>query len=184
MHNLLLKDFLAGRNLMGLISNDFPLSAIIDTTLLNDMLIIEYGNKIVATNFATVSIESLAKIIVASYKPKWTALFNTLDQQINILLDSTETTTENVRDNGTTTDDGNSIDKVSAFNSESLIENTGSDTTNLHTSSGNRDRMVTVTNGNLNNALNNLQIVQDLNIIEHILLDTVNYFTLSIYKEC
>ena len=181
MERVLLSEFLANVNMMGLISNDYPLSTIGDPLLMDSMLRVNYGNKIVATNFLNVSKEMLSKMIVSKYANKWDSLKTALETKINILADNVQFTNENVKGDITTTDDRTTLDKVSAFNSESLVDNTGGTDNNVHTSNDARDRIQTVTNTNLNNAFNNLQIVNDLNIIETILQDTACYFTLDIY---
>jgi len=183
MKQLLLNEFLADVNFMGLINADYPLSAIGDPDLLNSMLLVDHGLKTVAKNYISVSKESLAKMIVLTHRKKWDSLTEVLETDINILSDNIQLTNENVKGDNKYTDDANSIDKVSAFNSETLVENTGSENNVTHTGNDNRDRIQTVTNTNLNNAVNNLQIIQDLNIIETILNDVSNYFTLSIYKD-
>lgn len=183
MKQLLLNEFLADVNFMGLINADYPLSSIGDPDLLNTMLLVDHGFKTVAKNYLSVSKESLAKMIVLKHRKKWDSLTEVLKPNINILSDNIQLTNENVKGDNTYTDDSNSLDKVSAFNSESLVDNTGNENNTTHTGNDNRDRIQTVTNTNLNNAVNNLQIIQDLNIIETILNDVSNYFTLSIYKD-
>ena len=183
MTQLLLNEFLADVNFMGLINIDYPLSSIGDPDLLNSMLLVNHGLKTVAKNYISTSKESLAKMIVLTHRKKWDSLMEVLKTNINILSDNVQLTNENVKGNNTYTDDSNSLDKVSAFNSESLVDNTGNENNSTHTGNDNRDRVQTVTNTNLNNAVNNLQIIQDLNIIETILNDVSNYFTLSIYKD-
>ena len=183
MKQLLLSDFLADVNFMGLINIDYPLLSIGDPDLLNSMLLVNHGRKAVAKNYISVSKESLAKMIVLTHRKKWDSLMEVLETNINILSDNIQLTNENVKGDNKYTDDSNSLDKVSAFNSESLVDNTGSENNVIHTGNDNRDRKQTIANTNLNNAVNNLQIIQDLNIIETILNDVSNYFTLSIYKD-
>ena len=183
MNQLLLSEFLAGVNFMGLINIDYPLLSIGDPDLLNSMLLVDHGFKTVAKNYISVSKESLSKMIVLTHRKKWDSLMEVLETNINILSDNIQLTNENVKGDNTYTDDSNSLDKVSAFNSESLVDNTGNENKSTHTGNDNLNRIQTVTNTNLNNAVNNLQIIQDLNIIETILNDISNYFTLSIYKD-
>lgn len=180
---MLLSEFLADVNFMGLINADYPLLSIGDPDLLNTMLLVDHGFKTVAKNYISVNKESLSKMIVLTHRKKWDSLTEVLETEINILSDNVQLTNENVKGDNTYTDDSNSLEKVSAFNSESLIENSGNENNITHTGNDNRDRIQTVTNTNLNNAVNNLQIIQDLNIIETILNDVSNYFTLSIYKD-
>ena len=183
MKQLLLNEFLADVNFMGLINADYPLSSIGEPDLLNTMLLVDHGFKTVAKNYLSVNKESLAKMIISTHRKKWDSLMEVLETKINILSDNIQLTNENVKGDNKYTDDSNSLDKVSAFNSESLVENTGAENNVIHKGSDNRDRIQTITNTNLNNAVNNLQIIQDLNIIETILNDVSNYFTLSIYKD-
>lgn len=183
MKQLLLNEFLADVNFMGLINDDYPLLPIGDPDLLNSMLLVDHGFKTVAKNYISVSKESLAKMIVLTHRKKWDSLMEVLETNINILSDNVQLTNENIKGDNNYTDDSNSLDKVSAFNSETLIENTGSENNVTHAGNDNRDRIQTVTNTNLGNAVNNLQIIQDLNIIGTILNDVSNYFTLSIYKD-
>lgn len=183
MTQLLLSEFLADVNFMGIINIDYPLSSIGEPDLLNSMLLVDHGFKTVAKNYISVSKESLAKMIVLTHRKKWDSLTEVLESNINILSDNIQLTNENVKGDNKYTDDSNSLDKVSAFNSETLIENAGTENNATHTGNDNRDRIQTITNTNLNNAVNNLQIIQDLNIIETILNDVSTYFTLSIYKD-
>lgn len=183
MKQMLLSEFLADVNFMGLINVDYPLLSIGDPDLLNSMLLVDHGFKTVAKNYISVSKESLSKMIVLTHRKKWDSLLEVLETEINILSDNVQLTNENVKGDNTYTDDSNSIEKVSAFNSESLIENSGNENNVIRTGNDERDRIQTVTNTNLNNAVTNLQIIQDLNIIETILNDVSNYFTLSIHKD-
>ena len=183
MKQLLLSEFLADVNFMGLINADYPLSSIGDPDLLNSMLLVNHGFKTVAKNYISVSKESLSKMIVLTHRKKWDSLLEVLKSNINILSDNIQLTNENVKGDNTYTDASSSLDKVSAFNSESLVDNTGNENNVTHTGKDTSDRIQTITNTNLNNAVNNLQIIQDLNIIETILNDISNYFTLSIYKD-
>lgn len=183
MKQLLLNEFLADVNFMGLINVDYPLLSIGDPDLLNNMLLVEHGFKTVAKNYISVSKESLSKMIILTHRKKWDSLTEVLETEINILSDNVQLTNENVKGDNTYTDDSNSLDKVSAFNSETLIDNSGNENNTVRTGNDNRDRIQTVTNTNLNNACSNLQIIQDLNIIETILNDVASYFTLSIYKD-
>ena len=87
MERVLLSEFLADVGMMGLISNDYPLSTIGDPLLMDAMLLVNYGNKIVATNFLNVSKEMLSKMIVSKYANKWNSLKTALETKINILAD-------------------------------------------------------------------------------------------------
>lgn len=181
MSNIQLNEFLGGVNIMGVISNNYPLSNLGNVDLMNDLLLLNHGQKLVRTPVLTLSIEKISKMIVLTYSKKWDDIKKSLELEIDILKSNFNTTVENASGTNSFTDKTASLDKVSGFNSAELIVNNGSDNDLVHTGVDSNERTINNSSGSLDNAIKNLLIMGELNIINIVLSDVSNLITLEIY---
>lgn len=77
--------------------------------------------------------------------------------------------------------DSDEVNKVSSFNDDTLVSDTGRNSLHNENSLGDSDRVLTDENFSLTQAFNNLQLLDKNNIINSIVKDVAQYISLSIY---
>ena len=180
-----LKTWLAGGSIFTAIQNAeiFPFFFFADSSPaeLDQMLILTYGQRMVASSFNSFDINVAGKFIVKLYGEKWDRLtkFNAAPPDLG--AKSITKTTGNQNTVGTKNDVSNSENKVSAFNSDALITDTGArnelDENVIQDIT--RDSSVSVINWQT--AFNNLSLSERTNIISVVLKDVASYLTVSVY---
>lgn len=147
--------------------------------VMDRLLILNYGDRLIFTKLITVSLPEIAKMVTMLNADNWDNL---------ILLDDVNKNASNVRKitettNSTETRNNSRDDKnlISAYNDESLIVNDGSSIVGKDDSSGLVTRTLTDETVNLKNAYNNLSLVAKNNIMNVVLKDVADFITLSIY---
>ncbi|MGL6086623.1 MAG: hypothetical protein ACRC29_11990, partial [Enterobacterales bacterium] len=148
---------------------------------LDQMLALMYGNRIMASAFIGFDINIAGKFISKLYGEKWLALINFNSAPIDIGAKEVTKTVGSENTVGTKVDVSNSENKVSAFNSDVLITDSGSNNTlDENTTKGvNKDATVSVIDWQT--AFNNLSTVERTNIISVVLKDVSTYLTVSVY---
>ena len=147
--------------------------------VLNSLLILFHGNKEVYSDFVNVEPDYSAQLIVAQYQTTWE---NYLEAETALAtLGNVRTISEEIEDAETTTQDSEKTDQVSAFNSETFV-NDGKETNSNSGTRGN-DRIRTLTESNSNAKLSYDLLTnegkQSLN--SRIIKDISEFYTLSIY---
>ena len=180
-----LKTWLAGGSIFTAIQNAeiFPFFFFADSSPaeLDQMLILTYGQRMVASSFNSFDINVAGKFIVKLYGEKWDRLtkFNAAPPDLG--AKSITKTTGNQNTVGTKNDVSNSENKVSAFNSDALITDTGArnelDENVIQDIT--RDSSVSVIDWQT--AFNNLSLSERTNIISVVLKDVASYLTVSVY---
>lgn len=119
--------------------------------------------------------------VLAKYKQTWLKVMELNGLSINLGATNQrilkETITEKVK-----ADNVQDVDnKVSAYNDDELITDTGSNTKGTNNSDGIKERTVEDANININSAINQLTAFQKSNIIAQMLSDVAGYYTISMY---
>ena len=178
-----LRGYLTGGSIFTAIqtSNNYPFFAETSPTELDQMLSIMYGDRIVASSFIGVDIAIAGKLISKLYGEKWTALIRFNSNPIDIGAKEVTKTVGSENMVGTKVDVSTSENKVSAFNSDVLITESGADNKlDENTTRGvNKDATVSVIDWQT--AFNNLSTVERTNIIAVVLKDVSTYLTVSVY---
>ena len=179
---MLLKEYLEGVNIFDLINQIEPLPFEPPLQLINlDLrLKVLHGNKTLFDSFETLEPELVANLLSMDFSKKWSDLVVVLSQADN--LNPRTELTETITDGETRTSSSNVLGKVSAYNSDALIVNDGSDTSGLDVSDGERTRTLTDTQIDLATSFNMLNVVQQNSILQTVMQDVANYLTLSIYN--
>ena len=130
-----LKGYLADVNIFTSIKaiENFPFLEGDSPDELNMMLKINYGQKIMFSGVADLSVSDAAKYIVKNYSDSWNKLLTALDSDFNIAANAVKVTSGKGNSSVTKTDDRNSSHKVSAFNSDELLPDSGDTENNVET---------------------------------------------------
>ena len=178
-----LKTWLAGGSIFTAIqtSEKFPFFADTPPAELDQMLSLTYGQRLVTSAYNNFDINVAGKFIVKLYGEKWKSLIEFNVSPPDLGAKSITKTTGNQNTVGTKNDVSNSENKVSAFNSDALITDTGAhnELDENTTQDITRDSSVSVIDWQT--AFNNLSLSERTNIISVVLKDVATYLTISVY---
>lgn len=178
-----LKTWLAGGSIFTAIQSaeNFPFFTDNTPAELDQMLSLTYGQRLVTSAFNNFDINVAGKFITKLYGEKWLALIEFNISPPDLGAKSVTKTTGSQNTVGTKNDVSNSENKVSAFNSDALITDTGAHNQldeNI-TQDITRDSSVSVIDWQT--AFNNLSLSERTNIISVVLKDVATYLTVSVY---
>ena len=178
-----LKTWLGGGSIFTAIqtAENFPFFADTTPEELDQMLNLTYGQRLVTSAFNNFDINVAGKFITKLYGAKWYALIQFNITQPDIGAKSTTKTTGKQNTIGTKNGVSNTENKVSAFNSDDLITDTGArnELDENNTQDITRDLSVSVIDWQT--AFNNLSLAERTNIISVVLKDVSTYLTNSVY---
>ena len=178
-----LKTWLAGGSIFTAIKStkNFPFFADTTPAELDQMLKLTYGQRLVTSAFNNFDINVAGKFISKLYGEKWSALIKFNMSPPDLGAKSITRTRGNQNTVGTKNDVSTSENKVSAFNSDALITDTGArnEIDENITQDIKRDSSVSVIDWQT--AYNNLPLSERTNIISVVLKDVANYLTVSVY---
>lgn len=178
-----LKTWLTGGSVFTAIqtAENFPFFADNTPAELDQMLSLTYGQRLVTSAFNSFDINVAGKFITKLYGEKWKALIEFNVSPPDLGAKSFTKTTGSQNTVGTKNDVSNSENKVSAFNSDALIPDTGArnELDENVTQDITRDSSVSVINWQT--AFNNLSLSERTNIINVVLKDVATYLTVSVY---
>lgn len=178
-----LKTWLAGGSIFTAIqtAENFTFFADTPPAELDQMLSLTYGQRLVTSAFNNFDINVAGKFISKLYGEKWKALIEFNITPPDLGAKSITKTTGNQNTVGTKNDVSTSENKVSAFNSDALITDTGAhnELDENITQDITRDSSVSVIDWQT--AFNNLSLSERTNIISVVLKDVATYLTVSVY---
>ena len=159
----------------------FPFFADTTPAELDQMLSLTYGERLVASAFGNLDIKLVGKFITKLYGEKWNALIRFNISPPDLGAKSTTKTTGNQNTIGAKNGVSNTENKVSAFNSDNLITDTGAHNAldENTTQDITRDSLISVIDWQT--AFNNLELAERTNIISVVLKDVAMYLTVSVY---
>ena len=179
-----LKQYLGDTNIFTIIKSihSFPfLEGEGDTDDLNNMLLINYGQRGLFSGFKDITVENSAKYLIKIYADKWDKLILSAAFIDNLAANNSRKIKGKVTETGTKNTVSDTTNKVSAFNSDALVDDSGANNTGDENTSRITDRESTDDSYNLKTLLENLPLVERTNIINIVLKDVSNYLTVSIY---
>ena len=178
-----LKTWLTGGSIFTAIQSnmDFPFFSYAPPAELDQMLSLMYGKRMVASAFNNFDINTAGKFIVKLYGEKWNSLIRFNMSPPDLGAKSTTKTTGNQNTAGTKNDVSNSENKVSAFNSDALITDTGARNELAENITQDITRESSVSVIDWQTAFNNLALAERTNIITVVLKDVASYLTVSVY---
>lgn len=176
-----LKEFLSNKaSLFETIKNIEPFPFIgSDADKLDLILRTNYGSRQLFAAYEDFTITELAEILVIEFIDRWQDYVKmaALVQDVNNKRELTETinNTEDRTNNSSTTN------KVSAYNSETLIDDDGNEVTGTDGLEGEKTRTLTDTDINVEKAFNMLNKANQTSIIRSVVKDISSATTLTIY---
>lgn len=179
-----LKQYLGTQNIFEIIKSlySFPfLEGEGKTEDLNNMLLINYGQRGLFSGFKDITVVNSAKYIITIYADKWDKLIISAAGITNLAANNSRKIKGTVSEMGTGNTQSETENKVSAFNSDTLVTDGGTSSTSDNTTTRDTDRESTDETFNLKSLLDNLPLVERTNIINIVLKDVSNYLTVSIY---
>ena len=178
-----LKTWLTGGSIFTAIQTAKNFQFFADTTPaeFDQMLSLTYGQRMVTSAFNSFDINVAGKFITKLYGDKWDALIKFNKSGSNIGASSSIKTTGKQKTKGVKKDNTDVTNKVSAFNSDDLLVDTGSNTVADENTTQDVDRDSLVETFNIQTAFNNLSLAEKTNIISVVLKDVATYLTVSVY---
>lgn len=177
-----LSEYLSEKDVWQAIYSIKPYSFITDPVDMTAMQTIEYGQRSVLTAFDNIPVDLVAKYIVAIYGSKWDNLLHIETLGMNMAAGGTQNVKGSQSSNVDQTGANNTTNKVGAYNSDTLIDDSGADNnsaTETVTTKTNDSEVETISYENL---FNNLSLEQQTNILKVAKQDVASYLTLSIYS--
>ena len=178
-----LKTWLAGGSIFTAIQSaiKYPFFAGNTPAELDQMLSLTYGQRLVTSAFNNYDINVAGRFIAKLYGEKWAALIRFNSSPPPLGAKSITKTTGNQNTVGTKNDVSTSENKVSAFNSDALITDTGTHNELDENITQDIKREFIVSVVDWQSAFNNLPLSERTNIISVVLKDVANYLTVSVY---
>lgn len=146
---------------------------------LDKQTVLRYGDREMFTKYVDVSKDDMAELILMEYSQKWTDV--SLLSKVSALGNETITTVNSKSGTSTTTKENTNVNKVSAYNSETLIADSG------NTDSGNvskvdeLDNTSTVSKVKFSDVIENLTNAEKLSVVNIVVKDVVGFMTNSTY---
>ena len=151
------------------------------TVTMDQMLRVNYGSRAVFSGFIDINVDDVAKHIISVYNDKWDKAIIAASNINNLAANSSRKIKGTVSEMGTGNTQSETENKVSAFNSDTLVTDGGASSTSDNTTTRDTDRESTDETFNLKSLFDNLPLVERTNIINIVLKDVSNYLTVSIY---
>lgn len=140
-----------------------------------------YGHRTMFSRMEALTMDQVAASIVLANLDKWNNLIAAHALEIGI-GDGVVKTTDS---SGKTTQDRDStnerVTKVSAYNSDELLADTGDNTTNAENTVTDQTGLSKSSEKSVKNAFDNLNLLTQYSIINTMVSDVANHITLSVY---
>ena len=175
--------YLIGSNIFEYINKDNSLPFINDDnkSVLNNLLIVKYGDKTLYSKFELLTVNEIAEMILLTHKTHWLELVSFKDSELNPFAGSKNVITETITETGNIVNNNDRVNKVSAYNDDELIVNDGDSTISNEQKKGETIRTLTSENFDYRNAYNNLSLSDKTNILKIVIKDIADFLTLTIY---
>jgi hypothetical protein len=160
-------------SLEGININDIP--------KMDMMLSMNHGQRTVYDAIGTKTINEVAEMLSLLNRDKWKKSILLESNNDDIGMINTRKLTETIIENESRTNNRDNINKVSAYNSDEMINNDGSNSISNEGLDNTKTRTITDGIYDINNAYKNLSSMSKNNIMEMIIKDVSNFMTLSIY---
>lgn len=149
------------------------------TPELDYIFIIEYGSLPLFTPIYQDSVESVAKYLVQTFGEKWRKISQLADLDIGAGSIEVQEIEHTALVEGAV--DNEAIDKVSAYDSDLLVDDSGKTGTETNTQETDALTKITKRGSSVENAFNNLPKLDQLNIIKVAMADAANFLKTDVY---
>ena len=178
---MLFKEYLDVNDVWGTINSKYPFAFIADKTVnsLNTIQSFKYGSRTMLDRASTLDVSDLADLIIIEFSDKWLAMLTIVNSNIN--SGKVEKITETITNAETRVNTRDDVNKVSAFNSDTLIDNDGLASNANEAVDGEKGRILTKEFSDFSEAYKNLDLLGKNAIIQTVTRDVSNLLTLSLY---
>jgi len=178
---ILLKEFLEGENLFTEIDNVeyFEFLQGGNALILDEVIRIEYGDKIMFHPYNHLSILALANILISVFGDKWRKYLTMELLSANVSNKVVTSETINTSDDKVNT--SNLVNKVSGFNASTMVDNDSTNNEVVEANTGVTTKSNTVENIAPLNDFNSLDSMLKNSILDKVMKDVVNRITIQIY---
>lgn len=145
------------------------------------MMLFEYGNRLIHPKLAGVSVEEVCKMIMKTYGTKWNQYSRTSKNNLDITAKTSRVVTERISTNINSNGTNNNTNKVSAYNSNEMLNTDGSVNETDNKEDKETEREVIDRNVSYNDMYDNIDLVAKRNTMLVAIQDVVEYTTLKIY---
>lgn len=174
-----LRDFLSNESIFTEIGNIEPLPFTADTEVLDALLITLYGNKFVFESFNDVNLTLIAQMVVIKNRAKWAGYIEM--EQLVGNVNSRREVIETIVDNETRTGERTDTNKVSAYNTNDLIIDGGSDNNSTDVLDGEKTRTLTDETIDVKQSYDMLNLLGKETVASKVITDVAQFLTLPIY---
>lgn len=176
-----LKQFVIENGVFGRVQalSPYPFFDTVIADDLDQLLVLNYGQRIVYNEILNINIDLVINQIVSVYHKKWTDLINV--NSLDITVSSQRSVTELNDSNVINTGSASRENRVSAYNTDELITDKKDIDSNTNTVDNLENKTLTEKRQSFNVAYNNLILSDKLNIINIVLKDVSKLLTLDIY---
>ena len=183
MDDITLSQYLDGESIWGRILAlvTVPELGLIGADVLDRNLILNHGDKNIFYKIPLMGLDDVVRDIGFNYEKKWVDLISIESLNFNIGADNTHKISETLNHAETRINTQENINKVSAFNTDELLTNDGSNSNNSDDIDYNKTRVYTDETLSLQTAFNNLNEKQKNIIIRTVNNDIASLLTLDIY---
>jgi len=176
---MILSEYLEVNDLFGSIDSINPYAFINDNSNLS--LSFSFGSRVMSNNVLNIDVEMLAELIIERFGDKWDTLLDSTFTDFNLASNNSNVNKVETVSEINNTGSIENLNKVTGYNDDSLLIDTGSNSTDVKNETGTK----TVTNSdyqlNLKSLFDNLKMLDKTSIINTVQTDIVNYITIYIY---
>lgn len=177
MRTQTIREFLDGSNLWDSINSikEYPFI----TPDLNRLFLIEYGQMPLFSGIEGDTVENIAEYCVRLFGDKWDSLLELSGVKLDV--SETATTTETTVNTEARATERTDTDKVSAYNSDDLIDDGAKASDGTETVDGETVRTVENETTSMQTAFDNLHKSDKLNIIKQAMADVAGFMKVQVY---
>lgn len=183
MTTLKLSQFLEGGSIWGSIQalSPYPFFDDYSPEQLDKQTVIFYGEREVFSKFHELTVEEAAALVYVAMNKKWLNLLSMEELPFNLGASVTNKKTETTNTTESNVKESENLNKVSAFNTEDLINDGGSSLSETGEKEGNATKVTTDDKISYEAAFANLTLAEKISTINTVTSDVAQFLTLSIY---
>ena len=183
MESTKLSEYLDSGSIWGSIQalNDYPFFVDYPANNLDGLTKFLYGEREVFSKFHSLTIEEVSELIYVAMSKKWNDLLSVNETNFNFGSSLTNRKTETINTTENSLKGGDNLNKVSAFNTEEMVNDGGSTFSETGEKEGITTKTTTDDKMSLDAAYKNLTLAEKVSIINVVTSDVAKFLTLSIY---
>lgn len=158
-----------------------PIPALVNYGTLDALLVNEYGDRTMFYKMVDTPIEDIAQMLMEVYGSRWLMLQDISEIDLEVGAGTVRKLKEKVDNREDRNTNYKGVNKVSGFNSDELVTDTGNDHDTTDGFIGDLDRDLTESIVSAENAYNRLSLADKHNIIKQVLKNVADLLTISIY---